>query len=81
MIQDVELTVDGQRHRLRLDTRTTLLDALRDHVGNMSPKKGCDHGQCGSCTVLVNSGRVTTCLTLAVAQDGAEIVTAAGLAE
>ena len=77
---DVEFTVDGEPHRLRLDTRTTLLDALREHLGNFSPKKGCDHGQCGSCTVLVDGLRVTSCLSLAVAQDGVDIVTARGLA-
>lgn len=79
IFQDVEFTVDGERHRLRLDTRTTLLDALRDHLGNFSPKKGCDHGQCGSCTVLADRRRVTTCLSLAVAQDGVDIVTARGV--
>src|SRR5699024_6664295 len=57
-----------------------LLDALRDRLGNMSPKKGCDHGQCGACTVLLNGRRATTCLALAVAHDGATITTAAGLA-
>ncbi|MCX5044130.1 2Fe-2S iron-sulfur cluster-binding protein [Aldersonia sp. NBC_00410] len=80
MKYEIELRVDGKAHRLDLDPRTTLLDALRDHLGNMSPKKGCDHGQCGSCTVLVDERRVTTCLTLAVTQDGADVVTADGLA-
>ena len=75
------LTVDGARHDLTLDTRTTLLDALRDRIGNYAPKKGCDHGQCGSCTVLVDDRRVTSCLSLAVAQEGREVVTAAGLAD
>lgn len=74
------LHFDGEDRHLTVDTRTTLLDALRDHLGVMAPKKGCDHGQCGSCTVLVDGRRATTCLTLAVAADGAEITTAEGLA-
>ncbi|MEO3748944.1 2Fe-2S iron-sulfur cluster-binding protein [Plantactinospora sp. B5E13] len=79
---DVEVTirVDGTDHRLTVDTRTTLLDALRERLGNTSPKKGCDHGQCGACTILLDGRRVNSCLALAVAHDGAEIVTAAGLA-
>lgn len=75
----ITLTVDGASCALAIDTRTTLLDALRDDLGIMSPKKGCDHGQCGACTVLVNGRRAITCLALAVAHDGANIVTAAGL--
>jgi xanthine dehydrogenase YagT iron-sulfur-binding subunit len=78
---DITLTVDGQRHALSVDTRTTLLDALRERLGNISPKKGCDHGQCGSCTVLLDGRRHLTCLALAVSYDGAEITTADGLAE
>jgi xanthine dehydrogenase YagT iron-sulfur-binding subunit len=81
MHADVSLHVDGQTHVLSLDTRTTLLDALRDHLGVMAPKKGCDHGQCGSCTVVLEGRRVTTCLALAVAHDGAHITTAAGLGD
>ena len=77
----ISLWVDGERRSLTLDTRTTLLDALRDRLGIMSPKKGCDHGQCGACTVLVDGRRATTCLAFAVAHDGATITTAAGLAE
>jgi xanthine dehydrogenase YagT iron-sulfur-binding subunit len=73
--------VDGNEHRLTVDTRTTLLDALRERLGNTSPKKGCDHGQCGACTVLLDGRRVTSCLVLAVANEGAEIVTAEGLAD
>lgn len=75
----ITLSVDGAQHDVTVDTRTTLLDALRDRIGNFSPKKGCDHGQCGSCTVLVDDRRVTSCLSLAVAQEGREVVTAAGL--
>lgn len=80
MEADITLEVDGERWSLTLDTRTSLLDALREHLGVTSPKKGCDHGQCGACTVLLDGRRATTCLTFAVAQDGAEVVTAAGLA-
>ena len=76
----VTLTVDGATHRVPVDPRTTLLDALRERLGNTSPKKGCDHGQCGSCTVLLDGRRHLTCLALALSYDGAEIVTAAGLA-
>jgi xanthine dehydrogenase YagT iron-sulfur-binding subunit len=79
---DVEITlrVDGADHRLTVDTRTSLLDALRERLGNTSPKKGCDHGQCGACTVLLDGRRVVSCLALAVAHQGAAITTAAGLA-
>jgi xanthine dehydrogenase YagT iron-sulfur-binding subunit len=66
---------------LTVDTRTTLLDALRERLGITSPKKGCDHGQCGACTVLLAGRRVTTCLAFAVAHDGAVITTADGLAD
>ncbi|HZE33351.1 MAG TPA: 2Fe-2S iron-sulfur cluster-binding protein [Actinoallomurus sp.] len=83
MDQEIILRVDGREHRLTADTRTTLLDALRERLGNTSPKKGCDHGQCGACTVLLDGRRVTSCLVLAVAvaSDEAEVVTAEGLAE
>jgi xanthine dehydrogenase YagT iron-sulfur-binding subunit len=76
---ELSLTVDGEARTTTVDTRTTLLDALRERLGVTSPKKGCDHGQCGSCTVLLDGRRHLTCLALAVAYDGADIVTAAGL--
>jgi xanthine dehydrogenase YagT iron-sulfur-binding subunit len=78
---EIVLHVDGQARRLTVDTRTSLLDALRERLGNVSPKKGCDHGQCGACTVLLDGQRALTCLALAVAYDGASIVTADGLAD
>jgi xanthine dehydrogenase YagT iron-sulfur-binding subunit len=80
MEQEITIKVDGTEHRLRVDTRTTLLDALRERLGITSPKKGCDHGQCGACTVLLDGRRANSCLALAVAHEGAEIVTAEGLA-
>lgn len=77
----VSLEVDGVRRELTVDNRVTLLDALREHLQVTAPKKGCDHGQCGSCTVLLDGRRVTTCLTFAVAADGARITTANGLGQ
>src|ERR687893_1704150 len=81
MEQEITLKVDGTEHNITVDTRTTLLDALRERLGITSPKKGCDHGQCGACTVLLDGRRANSCLALAVAFDGSEIVTAEGLAE
>ncbi len=75
------LKVNGTAHALTLDTRTTLLDALRENLALTGSKKGCDHGQCGACTVLVDGRRVNSCLTLAVTADGAEITTIEGLAK
>jgi xanthine dehydrogenase YagT iron-sulfur-binding subunit len=77
---ELTLRVNGTAHQLRLDYRTTVLDALREHLGLTGTKKGCDHGQCGACTVLADGRRVNSCLLLAVAAQGAEITTIEGLA-
>jgi xanthine dehydrogenase YagT iron-sulfur-binding subunit len=77
----VKLTINGIRHALTLDPRSTLLDVLREHLDLTGSKKGCDHGQCGACTVLIEGRRVVSCLTLAVMQDGANITTVEGLAK
>jgi len=77
---EITLRVDGAAHPLTVDTRTTLLDALRDRLRNTSPKKGCDHGQCGACTVLLDGRRVNSCLVLAVTVGDAEVITSNGLA-
>lgn len=74
-----DLTINGHTHSLNADQRTTLLDALRQHLGLTGAKKGCDHGQCGACTVLVNGRRINSCLTLACMHDGDEIVTIEGI--
>src|SRR5437764_9584377 len=77
---EVELRVNDKTSRLTLDARTTVLDALREHLRLTGSKKGCDHGQCGACTVLIGGRRVVSCLTLALAAEGHEITTIEGLA-
>ena len=77
----VTLQVNGRERQLALDARTTLLDALREHLDLTGSKKGCDHGQCGACTVLVNGRRINACLTLAVMHDGDSITSIEGLAQ
>jgi xanthine dehydrogenase YagT iron-sulfur-binding subunit len=76
----VTLKVNGVEHRLAIAPWTSLLDTLRDHLDLTGTKKGCDHGQCGACTVLIEGRRINSCLTLAVMKDGAEITTVEGLA-
>jgi len=76
----VSLTVNGVERQLRVAPWTTLLDALRDHLDLTGTKKGCDHGQCGACTVLADGRRINSCLTLAVMKDGAKVTTIEGLA-
>ncbi|UGQ49109.1 aldehyde dehydrogenase iron-sulfur subunit PaoA [Massilia endophytica] len=76
---DVTLLVNGRRHELHLDTRTTLLDALREHLHLTGTKKGCDQGQCGACTVIADGRRINSCLSLAVMHNGGEITTIEGL--
>jgi xanthine dehydrogenase YagT iron-sulfur-binding subunit len=76
----VELRINGRPQSLTLDPRTTLLDALREHLALTGSKKGCDHGQCGACTVLIEGRRINSCLTLAVMHDGQSVTTVEGLA-
>ena len=78
-VASVSIEVNGNRHDLVLDTRTTLLDALREHLQLTGTKKGCDHGQCGACTVIVDGRRINSCLTLAVMHPGAKVTTIEGL--
>jgi xanthine dehydrogenase YagT iron-sulfur-binding subunit len=77
----VELRINGRAHVLAVDPRTTLLDALRERLGFTGTKKGCDQGQCGACTVIVNGQRINSCLALAVMHDGDDVTTIEGLAD
>ncbi|WP_163850142.1 2Fe-2S iron-sulfur cluster-binding protein [Pseudooceanicola aestuarii] len=78
---NIELTVNGDTHQLDLDPRVTLLDALRDHLRLTGSKKGCDHGQCGACTVIAGGRRINACLSLAVTHDGGAVTTVEGLGQ
>ena len=75
------ITVNGQARALEVDPRTTLLDALREHLGLTGSKKGCDHGQCGACTVLVNGVRINSCLSILAMHDGDQVTTIEGLGQ
>ncbi len=77
---DIALRVNGEERRVRIDPRTTLLDLLRERLGLTGSKKGCDHGQCGACTILLDGRRANSCLALAVAHQGADIITIEGIA-
>ena len=79
-MNELTITINGIERREVVDERTTLLDLLREQLGLTGAKKGCDHGQCGACTVLLGGRRVLSCLTLAIAQDGREVVSIEGLA-
>ena len=78
-LSKVSMVINGTRRDLELDTRTTLLDALREHLHLNGTKKGCDHGQCGACTVIVGGRRINSCLTLAVMHEGDQVTTIEGL--
>src|SRR4051794_41754291 len=78
---DISLRINGSEHRLQVSPWTTLLDLLRENLQMTGTKKGCDHGQCGACTVLVNGRRINSCLTLAAMHDGDQITTIEGLAK
>src|SRR5256886_17341466 len=80
-LENVTLVINGEEYSLELDTRTSLLDLLREQLGLTGAKKGCDHGQCGACTILLDGRRANACLALAVAHDGAEIVSVEGLSD
>jgi xanthine dehydrogenase YagT iron-sulfur-binding subunit len=79
--QRFSLNINGRQHELNLEPRVTLLDALREHIGMTGSKKGCDHGQCGACTVLVNGRRINSCLSLAIMHEGDRITTIEGLGQ
>jgi xanthine dehydrogenase YagT iron-sulfur-binding subunit len=79
--KSITLNINGQDHAIQLDTRTSLLDALREYLDMTGSKKGCDHGQCGACTVLVNGRRVNSCLLLAVSAEGDKVTTIEGLSQ
>jgi len=79
VLSEASFSVNGRSHTLELDTRTTLLDALREQLHLTGTKKGCDHGQCGACTVLVDGQRINSCLTLAIMTQGAQVTTIEGL--
>lgn len=81
VMSKLTLRVNGQSHEMYLDTRTTLLDALREHLHVTGTKKGCDHGQCGACTVIVDGERINSCLTLALQNEGMEITTIEGIGD
>src|SRR4051812_35257227 len=81
VLTELSLRVNGIERSLLVDTRTSLLDLLRERLGLTGAKKGCDHGQCGACTVLIDGRRANACLALAVAYEGAEITTVEGLAD
>jgi xanthine dehydrogenase YagT iron-sulfur-binding subunit len=78
---EITVTVNGREEGLTVDNRSTLLDVLRERLGLTGTKKGCDHGQCGACTVLLDGRRVNSCLLFAVAHDGAQVTTVEGLAD
>jgi len=79
VLAKVALTINGQRHQLEVDTRTTLLDVLRENLHLTGTKKGCDHGQCGACTIMLDGRRINSCLSLAVMHEGSAITTIEGL--
>ena len=81
VLSQVSFTVNGEQKTLDIDTRTTLLDALREHLHLTGTKKGCDHGQCGACTVMVEGRRINSCLSLALMHDGDDITTIEGLGQ
>jgi xanthine dehydrogenase YagT iron-sulfur-binding subunit len=80
-LAEIVITINGEERRATVDTRTTVLDLLREQLGLTGAKKGCDHGQCGACTVLINGRRINSCLTLALMHEGDDIVTIEGLGE